>query len=219
MIRDGLDIEYFSNIWIYHGGLDSTQAGLINKRSVQADDMHGMLHNAFGVLDDYGCEFDGVDLSGGDHDNSDGRNENVNSGNKEILNDDTETFYNILKDAEQELYPSCKKFTKLSFIVRLFHIKRLYGLSDKAITVLLELFKEALPEGETLQKSFCHTKKIISDLELGYKKIHACPNDCMLYWKEKAQETKCTMCGTSRWKNMTDDANQSSLSNCEVPAK
>ncbi|KAL5757981.1 hypothetical protein ACOSP7_020592 [Xanthoceras sorbifolium] len=49
-------------------------------------------------------------------------------------------------DAEQQLYPGCKKFTKLSFIVRLFHIKCLYGLSDKSVTVLLELFKEALPE-------------------------------------------------------------------------
>ncbi|KAK2637432.1 hypothetical protein Ddye_032224 [Dipteronia dyeriana] len=92
------------------------------------------------------AEFDGVDLSGGDHDNNGGGDENVNSGNKEISNDDTETFYNLLKDAEQELYPGCKKFIKLSFNVRLFHIKCLYGLSDKSITVLLELFKEALPK-------------------------------------------------------------------------
>ncbi|KAK3185079.1 hypothetical protein Dsin_032365 [Dipteronia sinensis] len=108
--------------------------------------MHEMLHNAFGVLDDGGSEFDDVDLSSGDHDNSGGGDENVNSGNREILNDEANTFYNLLKDAEQELYPSCKKFTNLSFIVRLFHIKCHYGLSDNSIIVLLELFKEALPE-------------------------------------------------------------------------
>ncbi|TXG73322.1 hypothetical protein EZV62_001901 [Acer yangbiense] len=140
---------------------------------------------------EYVQKFDGVDLSGGDHKNSGDGDENVNNGNKEILNDDAETFYNILKDVEQELYPD----------------------------LLLELFKEALPEGEILPKSFYQTKKIISDLGLGYEKIHACPNDCILYWKEKAQETKCIVCGTSRWKEMADDANQSSLSDCKVPAK
>ncbi|KAK3218820.1 hypothetical protein Dsin_012790 [Dipteronia sinensis] len=219
MICDGLDIGYFSNIWIYHGELDSTQARLNNEQSVQTNDMHGMLHNAFGVLDDGDSEFDGVELSCGDHDNSSGGDENVNSGNREIPNDDAKTFYNLLKDAEQELYPGCKKFTKLSFIVRLFHIECLYGLSNKSITVLLKLFKDALPEGETLPKSFYQTKKTISDLGLGYIKIHACPNDCMLYWKEKAQQTKCTVYGTSRWKETEDDANQSSLSDRKVLAK
>ncbi|KAK0601149.1 hypothetical protein LWI29_021662 [Acer saccharum] len=60
MVCDGLDIGYFSNIWIYHDELDSTQAGLNNKQPVQVDDMHGMLRNALGVLDDGGNEFDGV---------------------------------------------------------------------------------------------------------------------------------------------------------------
>ncbi|KAK4853976.1 hypothetical protein QYF36_017188 [Acer negundo] len=182
MICDGLNIRYFSNIWIYHGELDSTQARLNNEQPVQVDDMHRMLRNAFGVLDDGGGEFDSVDLSGGGDDNNGSGDENIDGGNKENPNDDAETFYKLLKDAEQELYPGCKKFTKLSFIVRLFHIKCLYGLSDKSITVLLELFKEALPE-------------------------------------EKAQETKCTVCGTSQWKEMADDANQSSLSIRKIPAK
>ncbi|KAK0589498.1 hypothetical protein LWI29_034255 [Acer saccharum] len=79
--------------------------------------MHGMLHNAFGVLDDGGGEFDGVDLSGGDHDNSGGGEKNVNSGNREILNDDAETFYNLLKDAEQELYPGYRVETYWHVIV------------------------------------------------------------------------------------------------------
>ncbi|XP_021717375.1 uncharacterized protein LOC110685200 [Chenopodium quinoa] len=44
--------------------------------------------------------------------------------------------------------------------------------------------------------------KIIKDLGLGYEKIHACPNDCMLYWGEFADEIKCHICHTSRWKTM-----------------
>jgi len=31
---------------------------------------------------------------------------------------------------------------------------------------------------------FNKTKAMISDLGLDYKKIHACPKDCMLFWKK-----------------------------------
>ncbi|KAI9191247.1 hypothetical protein LWI28_005831 [Acer negundo] len=65
----------------------------------------GMLHNAFGVVDGGGGECDGVDLSSLDNDNSGGGDENDNSGDREIPNDDIRRFYNLLKDAEQELYP------------------------------------------------------------------------------------------------------------------
>ncbi|KAK4852912.1 hypothetical protein QYF36_001057 [Acer negundo] len=67
----------------------------------------GMLHNAFGVVDGGGGECDGVDLSSLDNDNSGGGDENDNSGDREIPNDDIRRFYNLLKDAEQELYPGC----------------------------------------------------------------------------------------------------------------
>ncbi|XP_039126962.1 villin-2-like [Dioscorea cayenensis subsp. rotundata] len=45
-------------------------------------------------------------------------------------------------------------------------------------------------------------------LGLGYKKVHACPNDCMLFWKNKEHEDICSKCGASRWKehaNIVDD--------------
>ncbi|KAK4856474.1 hypothetical protein QYF36_017871 [Acer negundo] len=81
---------------------------LNNDQSAQVDDMHGMLHNAFGVVDGGGGgECDGVDLSSLDNDNSCGGDENYNGGDREILNDDARRFYNLLKDVEQELYPGC----------------------------------------------------------------------------------------------------------------
>ena len=33
-----------------------------------------------------------------------------------------------------------------------------------------------------------------------YKKIHACPNDCILYRNELNEASSCPTCGTSRWK-------------------
>ena len=43
-------------------------------------------------------------------------------------NEDANKFYNMLNEVEHELYPGCKKFTKLSFVIRLFHMKCLNGV-------------------------------------------------------------------------------------------
>ncbi|GJR80725.1 putative ribonuclease H-like domain-containing protein [Tanacetum coccineum] len=34
----------------------------------------------------------------------------------------------------------------------------------------------------------------------GYKKIHVCINNCLLYWKDDKDLTACRTCGISRWK-------------------
>ena len=36
------------------------------------------------------------------------------------------------------------------------------------------------------------------NLGLDYQRIHACPNDCMLYWAENEKENNCKTCGVSR---------------------
>ena len=56
-----------------------------------------------------------------------------------------------------------------------------------------------MPEGEKLPKSSYEVKKIISELGLGYKKIHVCSNSCILFWKEHEHDDICTVCGASRW--------------------
>ena len=74
-------------------------------------------------------------------------------------NKDANKFYNLLREADHELYPGCKKFTKLSFIISLFHMKCLNGWSNKSFAMLLELLKETLLEGETLPSNYYEAKK------------------------------------------------------------
>ena len=64
----------------------------------------------------------------------------------------------------------------------------------------LKLLKDAFPEGETLPGSMIKARKIVDGLGLKFEKIDACPNDCMLFWKENASATECTICHASRWK-------------------
>jgi len=134
----------------------------------------------------------------------------------------TSKFFKLLEDASQQLYPGCDTFSKLSLIVELFQIKCLHGLSDKATDSILKLIIRALPSGETLPESFYGAKKMIQNLGLRYEKIHACENDCMLFWKTNAKAESCLVCGESRWKSVegqtTDGAIQGKNEN-KVPRK
>jgi len=49
-------------------------------------------------------------------------------------------------------------------------------------------------------KSYYKAKKLIRDLGFDYKKIDACVNHCMLFWKEDEELDKCKACDAFRWK-------------------
>lgn len=81
------------------------------------------------------------------------------------------------------------------------HIKVLNKLSNKAIDMILQLLKEAFPEGTTLPSTtYDAKKKMLKDLGLGYEVIHACKYDCALFWKEYEALEKCPYCGEPRYK-------------------
>jgi hypothetical protein len=56
---------------------------------------------------------------------------------------------------------------------------------------------------------------------LGYEKILACRNDCMLFWKDNKDLDSCIKCGQSKWKDevhFDDDGHPISASK-KRPAK
>ena len=58
-------------------------------------------------------------------------------------------------------------------------------------------------------------KKTLNALGMEYEKIHARPNDCMLYRNEWRDASSCPTCGMSRWK-----VNKAGVRNTKgVPAK
>ena len=65
-------------------------------------------------------------------------------------NEDAQRFYKLLKEAETPLYEGCKKYSNLSFIVKLMHIKCSNTWSNKSFNMLLELLKDAFPTCEKL---------------------------------------------------------------------
>ncbi|KAK6782330.1 hypothetical protein RDI58_020126 [Solanum bulbocastanum] len=59
-------------------------------------------------------------------------------------------FEQLLRDSNEELYPGCKNFSKLSFVLQLYCIK----WSNESFNTLLGLLKDALPKDSEAWKAF-----------------------------------------------------------------
>ncbi|KAI5335195.1 hypothetical protein L3X38_025328 [Prunus dulcis] len=129
--------------------------------------------------------------------------ENLGNGLGDIGFDPYE-FANVIGDGDKPLYPGSSKYTMFSALVKLYNLKAKHGMSDVCFTELLILQGDLLPEGNTLPSSMYEAKKTLSALGMCYEKIHACPNDCILYRKDYEDSTNCPTCGISRWKEDKD---------------
>ena len=81
--------------------------------------------------------------------------------------------------------------------------------------MLLDLLRMVIPNGEAsiLQNHF-EASKLIKILGFTYEKIHACPNDCILYRKDFEKLDACPTCGVSRWeKDKRTSVNDSAKTN------
>nr|GFA15474.1 hypothetical protein [Tanacetum cinerariifolium] len=124
----------------------------------------------------------------------------VNTTKDNFDEDDLVKFQEQLLEAEKPLYEGCSDFTKLSAIVKILNLKGKYRASDKFFTELLGLIKKMLPAGNEMMDKTYQAKKIMKLMVRGYKKIHVCINNCLLYWKDDKDLTTCQTCGISRWK-------------------
>ncbi|XP_025795594.1 uncharacterized protein LOC112875826 isoform X2 [Panicum hallii] len=50
-------------------------------------------------------------------------------------------------------------------------------------------------------KTFMKQKKMVKSVGVGYTSIHACENDCILFWREYEKSDCCPKCNVSRWKS------------------
>ena len=162
--------------WFYHG-----EADLLMQRVVDVeDDCSG--NEMADVLEDVV-----------------GRTEVNDEQNAGLDSSHREKYDDLFLEMEKELYPGCKSFHSLNFLVKLMHLKVLNKWTNKSFDMLLKLLKEAFPEGCNLPDSHYAAKKKLAQLGLGYESIHVCKNDCSLFWKEHAQKEQCPICNESRW--------------------
>ena len=127
-------------------------------------------------------------------------------------------YERYLKDAHTSLYPGCK-FSKLSFLVNLYHLKCLNGWTQESFTTLLGVLADSYPPEADLPKTYYQVKRIICALGLDYVKIHACPKDCMLFRGNTAKKDFCDVCKSSRWKDAKKIGSAAKPKKKKKPAK
>ncbi|KAL0369910.1 UNVERIFIED_CONTAM: hypothetical protein Sangu_0309100 [Sesamum angustifolium] len=57
-----------------------------------------------------------------------------------------------------------------------------------------------MPPDHSFPLNYYNMKKLIKALGLPMKKIDACKNGCMLYWKDNIDLDYCKFCGEARYK-------------------
>ncbi|XP_023750088.1 uncharacterized protein LOC111898397 [Lactuca sativa] len=149
------------------------------------------------------------DIDDFDNDNYDQIDDILHDIQDDVPNKYFENFQQLFVDAEKPLYVGCTKFTKLSAMLKLFNLKANNGWSDKSFTNLLEILHEMLPEDNELPVSLYQAKKLVCPMGLEIERIHACPNDCMIYRDQYDGQDKCITCGKSRYiqKNTEEEDN------------
>ncbi|XP_003554943.1 uncharacterized protein [Glycine max] len=128
-------------------------------------------------------------------------------------------FEKLDNDSKKPLYVGCTKYTRLSGVLALVNLKARFGWSDKSFNELLLLLKNMLPEDNTLPKNHYEAKKILCPVGMEYQKIHACPNDCILYRHEYAELRNCPTCGVSRYKVNSNDCGEDATTYKDRPSK
>ncbi|XP_042063803.1 uncharacterized protein LOC121807603 [Salvia splendens] len=134
--------------WIAHGELPSSRSSRCDNQhnTLGDDDMQGLVHDAFGVPNEDGYT-----------------KEHIKSQiDAESANGQANEFYKLIDGLQQPLFEGCDKFSKLSFIIRLLHLKCIGSLNNKVFDMLLELLREAFPDAMVdLPKSYYEAEKLM----------------------------------------------------------
>ena len=100
----------------------------------------------------------------------------------------------MLEDHKKLLYPACDAGQKkLGTTLELLQWKSKNGVSDKGFGELLKIQKKMLSKADELPATTYIAKQVVCPLGLEIQKIHACPNDCILYRGEyeNLEEFRC----------------------------
>ncbi|KAM3239613.1 hypothetical protein ACQJBY_053356 [Aegilops geniculata] len=113
-------------------------------------------------------------------------------------------FYEMLMEADKRLHEKTTQ-SRLSIVGRLMTIKTQHNLSEACYNEMMTLIHDIVGDdaAKDLPANFHRSKKLLHSLVMPYVKIHACPNNCMIYYKENENKEKCTICKEPRYEETT----------------
>jgi hypothetical protein len=121
-------------------------------------------------------------------------------------------FYEMLVEADKPLHEKTTQ-SRLSIVGRLMTIKTQHNLSEACYNEIMSLIHDSVGDtaAKDLPTNFHRSKKLVHSLAMPYVKIHACPNNCMIYYKENENKDKCTICKEPRYEETTAKNNSSKI--------
>ena len=113
---------------------------------------------------------------------------------------DSGDFYRMLRDTDELLWSGCETHIVLSVVLELLNLKMKFNMMVNCYDRMVVIIKKILLKYEKLVGSFYASKKMMKMLGMGYEKIDACRNDCMLFCKKDQSKSSCDVCSESRFK-------------------
>ncbi|XP_025692596.1 uncharacterized protein [Arachis hypogaea] len=156
-VQDHLLLKPFPKnylVWNRHGEIQPVESSSIEVQATpyQENPLNTLINDVFGHHGDEGITgVNDVVIDNGGEDIADERLH-------EASFDDGSEFNEFVRDGNEKLHES-SKCTKLEFIIKLYHIKVLCRISDKAMTMILNLLRDTFG-GIQLPSSFYLAKQI-----------------------------------------------------------
>ncbi|XP_028102662.1 uncharacterized protein LOC114301906 [Camellia sinensis] len=195
LIQKGISLSY--KTWVHHGVTVSVNQPRVwnNDNDIEGVGDEGTTNECLHIEDELYDMLDDCHMAHIFDDDEEGEQ------NDNEQREDGRNFDKLLEDARRPLYLGCQKFTLLSFVVKMLHIKVLNKWSNKSFDMLLGVLKDLLPESDQkVPWTLYEVKKFLRDLGLGYVPIHACKYDYALFWKENVNLENCSICKEPRYK-------------------
>ncbi|XP_024190421.1 uncharacterized protein LOC112194412 [Rosa chinensis] len=184
---NGVDESYKD--WVWHG---EPSRATVNANEGESEATVDMVED--------GDAADNIGLGDQEEKGASEDEEFFENGEDEQYSVESNDFMRLVEDGDKALYLGCTKHTKLNALIQTYNLKAKHGMSDVCYSDMLIMIGIFLPEGNEIPGSHYEAKKTLATLGMDYKKIHACPNDCILYRGQHADASSCPTCGESRWK-------------------
>ncbi len=114
------------------------------------------------------------------------------------------TMTQMFQEACTPLFERCPT-SHLIAILLLLNLMTVHGVNNAFAYWFFSFLGIGLfPKGNNLPKSMYHVKRVIQQLGLGYKSIHACYNGCVLFRGDLNDVTSCSKCKKSHFIDVSD---------------
>lgn len=125
-------------------------------------------------------------------------NDARDAGSDEEPEESARAFLEMLNSSQQPLHDYTDQ-CQLDAIGQAMSMKTQFNMSRDNFDSMMTSWGRSLPEGHKLPKSWYEAKKTLRALKMPYEQIHACPNGCVLFTKEYADDKYCVKCGSYRY--------------------